>query len=67
MAINKADLIKKIAIGADISIAQAARTLNSFENAIQTDDYQEELRKDNSYSWRGGNQKKGGKFGYIRK
>lgn len=66
---NKTQLIKKIAQGAGISEKQAAKALHAFENAInpkpQVNEF--EMQIDNSFAWRGGSRKKGGKFRYIRK
>lgn len=66
MAINKADIIKKIALGADISIAEATRSLQSFESAIKPKSYEDEVKMDNSHAWRSGSRKKGNKFRYER-
>ena len=70
ITMNKADLIRKIAVGADISIAEATRALHSFESAItpkKKRTFEAETALDNSHAWRSGNKKKGNKFKYTRK
>lgn len=64
---NKTHLIKKIAHEANISIDQATKQLQSFENAIKPRDHQDEINHHKSFIWRNGTRKKGGKFKYERK
>lgn len=68
---NKADLIKKVAQDANISIKEATRAVQAFDNAInpksEIEDIFSQKTIDNSHAWRGGSKKKGNKFKYIRK